>query len=746
MKKGAIILGFLLFILIGVRAQTDSVLTSWQVQEISVDTDSYLQTKSLEGFMPYTGGPIPHDKSITERKVVFVLNLDIKKPAEGTALGIMMGPGDYPCDIYFNDILIGRTGSYGDHYASTIYYSSRFAIDPNLIRDTNTLVIEAFPLAVVNPLPIIKIADWNGISSEVFWRNVFNVNLIQASFVFALILAAFFALLYITGSHDTKYLYFAFVCIAYSLAYTNISFYNDSQNEVLLDKISRCGFPLMSISLLFFSIQFAEMPFMNKRRTLALFIATAIPTAIACIGVMLARDKAALVSFFSTYLTGIWLPLMLLFSLVVLVYAVIKKPGAQSFVVLGAFGIMVATSVHDMLKLGSGIAPFAWLVPYGYMAFVLSIFFVLALDQAAVLKKIQTQAFVMDTQHEALSNVVSDLTLVSEGLVSSSNSLSATMNETISVVESYGAENRAILSDFSEQAKSIEIEIDKIAERLTIAATHIPEAISNQTKSAKNVNASLKQLGEKISGSIGSVEQSTGFVRDLAQNADRSSKLVQASREALSRVEQTSLMVRNVLVAIDDLSERTNVLSINAAIESARFGNAGKGFAVVAQEIRKLSVQSQQSLKASFDGIQEMSNAVSETIENHDAVQHALEEIIHKSHKAADESSSIARLVNEQEAESREMARNAELMINETATLETLANEERLMNEDLKKRLLSMSGNFEKITQRLENQDAMKDTLFSAIEQMRAVMRINAENIDKLKISSKKAQKANELV
>lgn len=726
-----------------IHAQTDETISGWFVGDLP-SRERFDPFAPLNGFEPYDGGLIKADTEEGARKIVFTAEVKIDKPESGESLAIFTGPGNYPCDFYFNGVLIGRTGSYGNHYASTIYYSSRFAIDSSLIGDRNFITVEAFPLTDRNPLPLIKIVSWGTASSEVFWRNMINVNLIQASVVFAIVIAAFFFLLYFLGTKDMKYLYFAFVCASYSLAYINMTLFNDSQDELLLDKLSRCGLPLTSLFLAFFAMQFANLSFKRKNLNVILKAVLGIPVAAACLITLFTRDKVELYAFFSTYTTGIILPLLLVLTIGALIAAAIRKPGPDTFTVLGAFCVTIAASAHDIVMLGRGVPPFAWLVPYGYMAFVLSIFFVLALDQASVIKKIRKQSILMDKQHAALVDVVSDLTQVSEGLLASSNTLAETVEETLLTVENYGEENKAILSEFTRQAASVEEEIETVGKRLAGTAERVPKAIENQTKAAKSVNESLIELGKKISGSRGAADQSNEAVGNLSQNADRSRTVVRTSREALAKVETTSARVKAILGAMDELTERTNVLSINAAIESARFGNEGKGFAVVAQEIRKLAVQSQTSLKDSFLGVQEMADAIRETIENHDAVQKTLDSIIQESKKAVEKSTSITLLVNEQDKESKGMEESAKRLIEETVKLESLSEEERLMNEELKERLSRISNNFESIKKRLEGQDAMKETLFKAIEQMRKIMDENSLNIEKLKASTARALAANQ--
>lgn len=311
-------------------------------------------------------------------------------------------------------------------------------------------------------------------------------------------------------------------------------------------------------------------------------------------------------------------------------------------------------------------------------------------------------------------------------------------------------------NSFMEVIESIFSKVDKLAKRVEDSSksleTDITTIVEDKNEGIPKLKNSIEVCLTNISSQSASLEESLASLESISQNSNLLSKLFEENKKDInttstlinnSKIHMGSLTnnmsgireslidvnsninllinllngIEGILSGIYNISAKTNLLSLNAAIESARAGKEGKGFSVVAEEIRKLSLDTNKETKKIedlIDKIKEMVKGV--TISNTTMekwvvegssyvckVEDNIKDIYESNKKNLDKLNNLTTTIEDQKQSTKEVTDAISLITNDSIEIESNILETEKINNNIKNSLVENLSKSRKLLSRSKN-------------------------------------------
>ena len=196
--------------------------------------------------------------------------------------------------------------------------------------------------------------------------------------------------------------------------------------------------------------------------------------------------------------------------------------------------------------------------------------------------------------------------------------------------------------------KESSIKLDDGASQIAQTANTISNGATEQAHSVEKLQSVIADVSNTVNNTSDQADHASQSANIISSQMNESNQEMQYLIAAMNKIIISSKKIYEIIHTIEDIATQTNLLSLNASIESARAGEAGKGFAIVASEVGHLANESALAANTSKELIGESLAAVEEGKKYVDSVARILQQSTTQTKLLVDEMQIIAENSNTQ--------------------------------------------------------------------------------------------------
>ena len=644
----------------------------------------------------------------------------------GTPVGFWVGKLDAAVEVFINGEFIGSHGSFPPH----VYYreskAKYFLIPEELLSfgEENVLALRMFNDSGIFNVNSFELADYRTCERRGNIIEVLNIHIFLVFSNLCLVFGLYFILMFLLRPNVRTNLYYGLANIFLFVYFLEMGLTFELLPFIGFRVTAKSMLPLFFTVLTLFFMEYFKV--LDRR---------ALKIGVAVVGVLTSgafyafgRTTADIDAVFNiAVLIG---ALELLYMAWASIAGVIRRNPDAIPVCIGTF-IGIGMGMHDILAQLGGRTPLLWLQGIGIQVFILSMFIALALRSVRDQKALEVYSARVETSTKSLERYIERITGVSRAAAAHGQELNRHIDRTVSSVESLVDNSRMITKAADNQFAEVERTRDGVHGLLnSIDVTN--EKLKVQSANVEETSATLEEMLANIQVVMEDLGTTRSFSDRLGQKTARGRQAVAESTAAIENIKAVSRRIYEMVEAVNDLAERTSLLSMNAAIEAAKAGSAGSGFAVVAGEIKKLAEGSAEKVSVITEHVDTIMERIEDGIRVNRSTGDVLEEINESTADVVDRVKNAHDSITEQRYSSEKLLKAVQELRQVTEDIGKAAADQAAGSTRIRESLDTLTGSTEQVKSSIVAMTGENTVIGEAMTRISELSEQNARGIGDL--------------
>lgn len=290
----------------------------------------------------------------------------------------------------------------------------------------------------------------------------------------------------------------------------------------------------------------------------------------------------------------------------------------------------------------------------------------------------------------------------------------------------------SVRNEMENQSAGVE-EANATTEQILKRIRDLNEAVNTQSAGVEQSTAAIEQMVANINSVNTILEKNANSVEKLSAASELGQQKVGIAVETSKEVINQSSLLIEASAVIKTIASQTNLLAMNAAIESAHAGEAGKGFAVVADEIRNLAEQCATQVKNIEANLKLLSNSIEQVASNTQDVQQQFDVIYNLSQEVNNQEKVLSNAMAEQTEGNQQVLEGIRSINAATVVVKEGSDEMLTGGQQIEEEMRVLMDTTQTINNHMDTIKSNIDTIFTAITETQKHAESNKTSVMVLK-------------